>query len=58
LILKFYARAGKAGDADPSALALIKSVPGTVSPESMLTEIGKSSRSTTELSRSKIGSAW
>jgi hypothetical protein len=38
----------KAGDADPSALALIKSVPGTVSLESMLTEIGKSSRSTTE----------
>jgi hypothetical protein len=29
------------GDADPSALALIKSVPGTVSLESMLTEIGK-----------------
>jgi len=38
----------KAGDADPSALALIKSVPGNVSLESMLTEIGKSSRSTTE----------
>ena len=31
----------KAGDADPSALALIKSVPGTVSLESMLTEIAK-----------------
>jgi hypothetical protein len=29
------------GDADPSALALIKSVPGNVSLESMLTEIGK-----------------
>jgi len=31
----------EAGDADPSALALIKSVPGNVSLESMLTEIGK-----------------
>ena len=31
----------EAGGGEPSALALIKSVPGNVSLESMLTEIGK-----------------